>query len=257
MWIDHYGETVITNKKTGEKATLNFKACGWFSKGWHEITGEIIDAKGTPCMSLVGKWNESLYAKALAKYAERLKAEGDDDSPTVTPLVTSPVPKSKKEEKKQKKEKKKQEAERKKEAKQFRKQLKKRLLDDEAIWLHTIKALSPEKLGCKYLVDWTEHTLKIVALTEEMKSYLPPTDSRLRADRYALEKGDAKAAAAAKHEIEEKQREERRKREKLGQEWTPKWFKLSKDSDGQDFYEFLDGYWEERQKRIDALDKKE
>ena len=46
MWLDHYGDYTVTNKKTGEIAKLNFKPCGWFSKGWHEVTGEIIDAKG-------------------------------------------------------------------------------------------------------------------------------------------------------------------------------------------------------------------
>jgi len=121
IWIDHYGETTITNKKTSEKAVVNFKPCGWFSKGWHEISGEVFDAQGNPSISLVGKWNESIYAKALSKYAERLKA--DEDSPMHSPQKE---PGTKKEEKKQKKEKKKAEQERKKEAKQYRKALKKK-----------------------------------------------------------------------------------------------------------------------------------
>lgn len=112
MWIDHYGECPVINKKTGEIAKLNFKPCGWFSKGWHEVSGEVYDAKGNACISLIGKWNEVLHAKALSKYAERLNSE--DDEPT--PPTTSPAtPMSKKEEKKlEKKEKKRKEETRRK-----------------------------------------------------------------------------------------------------------------------------------------------
>jgi hypothetical protein len=59
-----------------------------------------------------------------------------------------------------------------------------------------------------------------------MRAYLPPTDSRLRPDRLALQKGDAKTAGIEKAKLEEKQREERRKRERLNQEWTPKYFQV-------------------------------
>src|SRR4051812_16213126 len=99
----------------------------------------LCDCSNLGSISLVGKWNELLHAKALSKYAERLKAEDD----TASPQTTSPAtPLSKKEEKKMekkdKKEKKKQEAERKKERKLLKKALKKKLLTDEAIWTHTI-----------------------------------------------------------------------------------------------------------------------
>jgi len=241
LWLDHYGETIVLNKKTGDKAIINFKPYGWFGKGWHEISGELFDAQGNACISLMGKWNESIYAKALSKYEERLKNEKDDDTPISSP--TSNLPKKK--EKKQKKEEKKA---RKKETRAFKKQLKKKLLTDEPLWIHTYKPLPAEKLGVKYLVDWTEHTLEIVALSDSLKTILPPTDSRLRSDRIALEKGDVKTAASEKFALEERQREERKKREKTGVEWTPKWFKLSKDSDGQDYYEYLGGYFKNEQR---------
>lgn len=54
LWIDHYGETVVTNKSNGEKAVLRMKQCGWFSKGWHEVTGEVLDKDGTPWF-VIGK----------------------------------------------------------------------------------------------------------------------------------------------------------------------------------------------------------
>jgi len=210
IWIDHYGDLIITNKKSGEKATINFKPCGWFSKGWHEITGEVYDAQGNICLSLVGKWNEHIYAKAVSKYAERIKDEKEEDTP---PRTESPSnARSKKDAQKQKKAKKKAEQELKKERRNLRKQMRKKLLAEEPIWTHTIKPVPMEKLGCKFLTNWTDHTLVVSALPDSMKAILPPTDSRLRPDRYALEKGDTKTAAAEKHILEEKQREERKKK---------------------------------------------
>lgn len=60
-----------------------------------------------------------------------------------------------------------------------------------------------------------------------MKAILPPTDSRIRPDRYWLEKGDTKKAASEKHRVEEKQRAERRQRERAGTDWSPRWFQVS------------------------------
>jgi len=246
MWIDHYGEFEVVNKSTGEKAKIRMKECGWFSKGWHEVTGEVYDASGKECITLLGKWNEAIYAKANPKYAATLSASDDGaDSDS------SPGGKSKKDDKKDKKEKKKADLARKKEVKQLKKQLRKKLTSDEAVWTHTVKLLpNLDKPENRYLVDWTPSTLDTTVLTPEMKAHLPPTDSRLRGDRLALQEADVKTAAAEKHAIEEKQREERRKREKENKEWNPRWFKLGKDEDGQDFWEFTNTYWTERQSRI-------
>jgi len=134
--------------------------------------------------------------------------------------------------------------------------MKKKLLANEAIWVHTIKALPPEKLGVKYLINWTEHTLEIAAFPENMKAVLPATDSRLRPDRIALEKADVKTAKAEKYALEERQREDKRKRERLGTEWSPRWFKLAKDEDDQEYWQYVDGYWEERAKRVENASNK-
>ncbi|GFP82319.1 oxysterol-binding protein-related protein 3a [Phtheirospermum japonicum] len=50
------------------------------------------------------------------------------------------------------------------------------------------------------------------------------SDSRLRPDRWALEKGDLSKAGAEKSSLEERQRAERRNRETKGDQFTPKWF---------------------------------
>lgn len=107
--------------------------------------------------------------------------------------------------------------------------------------------------------DWTTRTLETVALSEDLKKILPSTDSRLRADRLALEKGDTRKAAADKHALEEKQRAEARKR--VGA-WVPRYFKvlffvsihlnLPQQRDPNDNFDFisLGNYWKEREQRL-------
>lgn len=53
---------------------------------------------------------------------------------------------------------------------------------------------------------------------------LLPSDSRLRPDRWELEKGDLSKAGAFKSSLEERQRAEKRTREAKGDCFTPKWF---------------------------------
>ncbi|KAL3536407.1 hypothetical protein ACH5RR_004868 [Cinchona calisaya] len=53
------------------------------------------------------------------------------------------------------------------------------------------------------------------------------SDSRLRPDRYALEKGDLSKAGAEKSSLEEKQRAEKKIREAKGHQFKPRWFDLS------------------------------
>ncbi|KAM0953335.1 putative oxysterol-binding protein [Dioscorea sansibarensis] len=53
------------------------------------------------------------------------------------------------------------------------------------------------------------------------------SDSRLRPDRYALEKGDMSKSGADKSRLEEQQRAEKRDREANGHKFTPRWFNLS------------------------------
>jgi len=253
MWLDHYGDFEVVNKTTGEVAKLRMKQCGWFSSGWHEVDGDICDVKGTSVIHIHGKWNEAIYGRLVGP--QSLPESPDVESLKQGNLLTKKD--EKKLEKLLKKEMKAQEKERKKEAKEFKKSIKKKLTSNEPLWVHTIKPLDPSKLpqGSKYMVDWTAHTLQLAEMSENLEKILPPTDSRLRPDRYALEKGDVKKAAQEKHVLEEKQRDERRKREASGKAWTPRYFKLVKDEDGDDFWEYQGGYWEEREKRIQAKSK--
>jgi len=223
IWLDHYGEAEIKNITSGEKAVLNFTKCGWFSKGWHEVSGNVLDLKGTPVIQIFGKWNESIYAKSIG----------------TPPADTSNM---------SKKEAKQVVREQRKEEKEFKKQVLKNLTAEEPLWVHTYKSLDPSKLPCKYMGEWTTHSLVITELTDEMRKILPPTDSRIRGDRYALEKEDTKKAAAEKHTLEEKQRAEEKKRIANNQTWVPRYFVQSKQSEHD--WDYNGKYWEEREARL-------
>lgn len=55
------------------------------------------------------------------------------------------------------------------------------------------------------------------------------SDSRLRPDRYALEKGDMSKAGAEKSSLEERQRAEKRTREAKGDNFAPRWFDMTEE----------------------------
>ncbi|MCL7045848.1 hypothetical protein MKW94_010179, partial [Papaver nudicaule] len=53
---------------------------------------------------------------------------------------------------------------------------------------------------------------------------LLPSDSRLRPDRYAYEKGEQSKAGSEKIRLEDRQKAEKKKRETKGIKYTPRWF---------------------------------
>ncbi|CAM6114939.1 unnamed protein product [Calypogeia fissa] len=105
----------------------------------------------------------------------------------------------------------------------------------------------------KYQYTYFAH--KVNSFETAPKSLLP-SDSRLRPDRLALEKGDMGKAGGEKSRLEEQQREEKRRREALNVKFTPRWFRLSGDiaktpwDDHLEIYEFT-GKYKERREEID------
>ena len=86
-------------------------------------------------------------------------------------------------------------------------------------------------------------------INDNLKPWLPPTDTRLRPDQRAMEDGEYDLAATEKNRVEEKQRATRRKREESGEEFVPKWFAKSKcEITGEEFWDFNGKYWQEREK---------
>ncbi|XP_058099283.1 oxysterol-binding protein-related protein 3C-like [Magnolia sinica] len=74
--------------------------------------------------------------------------------------------------------------------------------------------------------QYTHFAHKINSFETAPKKLLA-SDSRLRPDRYALEKGDLTKAGAEKSSLEERQRAERRDREAQGHQFTPRWFDIT------------------------------
>eukprot|EP01121_Diplochlamys_sp_Union-15-3_P015061 TRINITY_DN490_c0_g1_i1.p1 TRINITY_DN490_c0_g1~~TRINITY_DN490_c0_g1_i1.p1 ORF type:complete len:428 (+),score=67.39 TRINITY_DN490_c0_g1_i1:124-1407(+) len=98
--------------------------------------------------------------------------------------------------------------------------------------------------GDKY--NLTRFAASLNELSEERKNSLPPTDSRLRPDRMALEQGNIDAATTLKQKLEERQRAYRNKLQQEGKEWTPTWFKPVTDSNEPDglIWVYKGNYWE-------------
>lgn len=85
-------------------------------------------------------------------------------------------------------------------------------------------------------------------ITEIERARLPVTDSRLRPDQQALERGEHDEAESLKNHLEEGQRARRREMEAAGESWKARWF--TKVEMGDEVIWRLkvgkDGYWEER-----------
>ncbi|XP_062166557.1 oxysterol-binding protein-related protein 3A-like [Alnus glutinosa] len=87
------------------------------------------------------------------------------------------------------------------------------------------------------------------------------SDSRLRPDRYALEKGDLSLAGLEKSRLEEKQRDEKRNREAKGHQFTPKWFDLTSEINPTPWGDLevysYNGKYAEHRAAVDSLDSVE
>ncbi|BGP57314.1 hypothetical protein JCM8202v2_004954 [Rhodotorula sphaerocarpa] len=63
--IDHYGDMVVTNHRTGETCTLTFKPRGWRAANVAEIKGDVKDANGRRSWDIAGKWSSQLVARRV------------------------------------------------------------------------------------------------------------------------------------------------------------------------------------------------
>ncbi|GAA6054540.1 hypothetical protein NBRC10513_006078 [Rhodotorula toruloides] len=102
----------------------------------------------------------------------------------------------------------------------------------------------------------TPYAITLNDLNDELKPWIPPTDCRLRPDQHAFEAGNFERANELKTELEEYQRDTRRKRER-GElpPHKPRWFSRSTDQDTGELIwqpartsEGQLEYWEERQR---------
>ena len=134
-------------------------------------------------------------------------------------------------------------------------------VETKSIWHGGTLVDNPEK---HYGFTTFAASLNEITTIEEGK--LPATDSRLRPDQLAVERGDLDRAEVIKAKLEEAQRERRRDLEAQGGSWEPRWFeKVQADGAQYDSQQVelqqqgeeevvwrlktgKNGYWEERGK---------
>lgn len=90
--------------------------------------------------------------------------------------------------------------------------------------LKEVWKVAPVPENDKY--QYTHFAHKINSFETAPKKLLA-SDSRLRPDRLALEKGDMSKSGSEKSILEERQRAEKRNREAKGDNFTPRWFNLT------------------------------
>lgn len=87
-------------------------------------------------------------------------------------------------------------------------------------------------------------------INDEMRSVLPPTDSRLRPDVREYEEGDNELAASIKAKIDKNEKEKFTKMDKEKILYQPNYFNEVFDQNtGEYVYVYQGGYWEDREKR--------
>ena len=96
-----------------------------------------------------------------------------------------------------------------------------------------------------HMYKFTSFTMTLNELSEELKSAVCPTDSRLRPDQRAMEEGRFDEANELKVKLEEKQRVARKM---ITEETEARWFKKGCDElTGAEAWVFTGEYWEARQ----------
>ena len=100
------------------------------------------------------------------------------------------------------------------------------------------------------MYQFTDFTLQLNILTEEMKEHLPSTDWRFRMDQRYLEEGDLDKAGNEKFRLEEKQRRRRKRNQKDKIIPKPLYFKEVKDEIEENLVSYISNgkYWEDKEK---------
>eukprot|EP00163_Fabomonas_tropica_P005932 TRINITY_DN15580_c0_g1_i1.p1 TRINITY_DN15580_c0_g1~~TRINITY_DN15580_c0_g1_i1.p1 ORF type:complete len:644 (-),score=147.12 TRINITY_DN15580_c0_g1_i1:128-2059(-) len=91
----------------------------------------------------------------------------------------------------------------------------------------------------------TEHSMSINEPHPDVLKWCAPTDARKRPDERAMENGDMRLCTSEKIRLEEKQRAARKRREKAGGTWTPRWFEKRFDPESQsEGWTYTGKYWD-------------
>ena len=94
---------------------------------------------------------------------------------------------------------------------------------------------------------FSDFTINLNNINDELKKVLPPSDSRFRPDQRALENQEIDLASSEKHRLEEKQRIRRKENEKLKIKHKPLYFEETYDDlTGELIYKYTGHYFEDR-----------
>lgn len=108
----------------------------------------------------------------------------------------------------------------------------------------------PSPIDSEIMYNFSSMAMTLNELTNQLRSKLCPTDSRLRPDQRAMEEGEFDSAGKLKVKLEEKQRRARKLIESDAKfVYKPRWFKRAFEGDtGEEHWEYTGGYWESREK---------
>jgi hypothetical protein len=213
LYIEHYGDMVIKNHRTGDECVLSFKQRGWGGKNAYVMEGYVKDPQGKLVWDLYGKWNERMIAVRSSGDATQNNANGllDTDAHEDAHDASS--------------------------------------LNDMRKALLLWKINKPTTTGPRAF-NLPEFAATLNDLPTELKGWLPATDCRLRPDQRAMEQGEWDLASSEKVRLEEQQRSKRRAREARGEpgEWPARWFERRVEKDtGENYWIFDASYWKERE----------
>lgn len=246
MWVDHFGPcpVTVTKNDTNEpipiKGDLKYKQCGWFGRGWHEIEGFILRLPdGAGGASAPGaKKSSSSSSKSSGeiqllelsgKWTEQVSATATDHGKNLVDTAQGLTFNTK---------------------------------TPTVVWKHT-NGLTQDPTFIKH--EWSDVTVGLVTINDEILRQIPLTDARLREDRYFLQLGDIKKASSSKHALEEAQRARKKNRDAAAtaaapSTWQARYFEVARTADGSvaknslgdDQWVSKGNYWKVREARIAA-----
>jgi hypothetical protein len=90
--VDQYGPMEIKNWKTGETCYLDFKPRGWKASSAYQVTGKVVDAKGTTKWSIGGRWSDKIFARPTPGFETAVPENDPDAQKTVLLWQANPRP---------------------------------------------------------------------------------------------------------------------------------------------------------------------
>lgn len=205
--VDNFGKMEVTNHTTGDKIIVDLKQRGWKASSAYQLNGYVVDRNGKQRWAIGGHWNSKIFGKKIIQ-----------DEPIDTSKSSSLVEASKNNMNGSR--------------------------DPNSGGIFLIWQAAPRP---KVPFNLTSFAITLNGIDDNLRSYLAPSDTRLRPDQRAMEDGEYDKASDEKWRLEEKQRAARKKRELTRQPYIPNWFvKKTHPITGDSYWEFEGKYWRQR-----------